>query len=175
MKHNSALLESHHLDESLLEYLQSRIGPIPEAYLSFLRVSNGGLPDPELVFYRQGENDGPCLSKFTSIDCSKGRESIDLMIEYWQLNFTQNVISIAEDGGGNYFMLSLAEKSYGHILYWDHEMNDGDDPGAHMEWLADDFSDFLRGLEECPDNSQDEQVQLYQPPEVSKKPWWRIW
>ncbi len=60
-----------------------------------------------------------------------------------------NSIAIAADGGGNRFLMSLAENTFGHVYFWDHERIDTETAQVeihdfkNMYFIASSFEEFL--------------------------------
>lgn len=133
-------------DINNLEKLYS--STLPQDYKSFLTEYNGGFPDDnmfrspffeELVGVRY-------FFGFNSISC------MDLMshIKTFKNRVPENVIPIGEDDCGNLFCLSLRDKDYNAVYFWDHELEaDEDEPPteSNLFKLTNNFNEFLEGLE----------------------------
>lgn len=131
--------------------------PLPESYLDYLRQSNGGTFRNSTVDLPQLDDETVLNYMFTTID-----PSYDIVAEYRMLRGMDRIpvqsLPIADDPGGNKFLISLEPATYGHVFFWDHE-NEPEDGGArladfpHMIDLADDFATFIANLKADEDGS----------------------
>jgi cell wall assembly regulator SMI1 len=115
----------------------------PEDYRNFLAKVNVGMPESNIIkiqklvtsismFYGVSNNDTYDIS--ANVDTFSGR-------------LPDQVISIAEAGGGNQICLQL---DTGAVFFWDHEMEATEDEVPsydNMSLLAPSFNDFLQMIQ----------------------------
>jgi len=143
--------------ESDITKFEAQLGfRLPLDYREFLLRYNGGDPVVGVVYGRDDDPDvpyqsGDAVRYFLKLPTAAGEVS-----DYEQLRPTaeipcelpRNILPIAEDSGGNLFVLELG-KGAGRIRFWDHESSD--EPIDQHRILADSFGDFLtrfRSVEE---------------------------
>jgi hypothetical protein len=124
--------------------------PLPESYVEYLRQSNGGTFRINTVDLPQLGDETVLNYMFTTID-----PSYDIVEQYRMLRGMDRIpvqsLPIADDPGGNKFLISLEPATYGQVFFWDHE-NEPEDGGArvadfpNMTHLADDFATFIANL-----------------------------
>ena len=118
---------------------------LPEDYKVFLSKYNGGQPKPAIqpkvksdVQWIYGMVTEPYYaSLFQHLDMFQGR------LPSWY-------IPIANDSGGNLYIMSLYEENRGLIAFWDHE-NEAEEGQAdeyfdNITFVASSFTDFLDQL-----------------------------
>ncbi|MGH6613467.1 SMI1/KNR4 family protein [Sphingomonas sp.] len=136
-------------DSNLLK-LEALLGAsLPESYQAFLRQSDGGtfrddivaIPGNDTVLNYMFSTVGPDYDIFKEYDNLRGMDRIPVQ-----------ALPIADDPGGNLFLLSVEADSHGHVFFWDHE-HEPEDGGSriadfpNMLDLADDFAVFIAGLQ----------------------------
>lgn len=70
--------------------------------------------------------------------------------EYAGKQFPMDRLPVARDEYGNLYTLSLREKDFGSVWFWDHEeeADEGDPPSEdNIEHRADGWNEFLAGLQ----------------------------
>jgi hypothetical protein len=158
-KDTPVVLESRgpEASESDIARFESQLGyKLPLDYREFLLRYNGGDPVVGVVNGRDDDPDvpyqsGDAVRYFFKLPTAAG--DVD---EYERLlppaeipsELPRDVLPIAEDSGGNLFILELG-KGAGRIRFWDHESFD--EPLEQHRILADSFGDFLtrfRSVEE---------------------------
>ncbi|WP_276501883.1 SMI1/KNR4 family protein [Terrimonas pollutisoli] len=118
---------------------------LPDDYKNFLLKYNGGEPKPAIeptiksdVQWIYGMVSEPYFaSLFQHLDTFQGR------LPSWY-------IPIANDSGGNLYVMSLYEENHGVIAFWSHE-NEAEEGQAdqyfdNMQFVAPSFTDFLNQL-----------------------------
>jgi hypothetical protein len=118
------------------------------AYRDFLLTHNGGRPENNLI-------DLPGLDDTTGVNDFYGLQpgdDYDLRreLEVYDGRIPPGALPIAEDPGGNLFLLSLANGSKGAVFFWDHE----EEPPHAADWsdfpnvyrIAGSFEDFLSSI-----------------------------
>lgn len=119
---------------------------LPKDYKDFLFDHNGGIPSPNIepnaksdVRFIYGMVKEPYYASiFQAIDTFKNR------IPSWY-------IPIANDSGGNLYLMSLFKDNHGLIAFWRHEEEtegDADQYFDNMSIVANTFSEFINQLVE---------------------------
>jgi len=108
---------------------------LPQKYIEHILVVNGGKPLEDTF-------NGKRVHYFHSI--KYGDYPLHEIIEDIKDVLPDNLFPFAEDEGGNAFCISLSEENNGEIYIWYHDMDDED----KVEFLADSFEDFMKGLTE---------------------------
>ena len=117
---------------------------VPE-YREFLLRHNGGRPDDNSI-------DLPDLDDSTVVNDFFGLlpgDDYDIRgeLEMYDGRIPPGALPIAEDPGGNLFLLSLAGDTKGAVFFWDHE-----EENAHR--IAGSFEEFLASIK--PDEEEAE-------------------
>lgn len=120
---------------------------LPNDYREFLIKFNGGGPYPNGVALQYGDtdvqyifgmHDGPFYSNFFAY--------LDAYVDRVPTGY----IPIANDSGGNLFIMSLRPENFGEISFWRHEfeLKEGDtaDYFDNTEVLTNSFGSFLKML-----------------------------
>jgi len=98
---------------------------LPIAYKEFLLKYNGGIPDESYIdFNAQKINiSSDEIKRFYGFG---GKTTNDLVHKLNSIgdNLPKGMIFIANTHGGNFFLLSLRQDSYGEVFYKDHEYED---------------------------------------------------
>lgn len=118
---------------------------LPDDYKEFLIKHNGGVPQPNIeptvksdIQWIYGMVEGPYYaSLFQHLDMFEGR------LPSWY-------IPIANDSGGNLYIMSLYPENHGLIAFWDHESEaeegEADEYFDNMTFVASSFGHFLNQL-----------------------------
>ncbi|MBZ9560089.1 SMI1/KNR4 family protein [Halomonas coralii] len=98
---------------------------LPEAYKSFLLKYNGGVPLESYIDFEAEKLKlpGDEIKKFYGLNAKPANDILHKMKEIG-CNLPAGLIFIANTHGGNFFLLSLREDSYGEVFYKDHELED---------------------------------------------------
>jgi hypothetical protein len=121
--------------------LETLIGrELPEDYLSFLLEVNGGCP---LLDTFSNEKCSCAVNDFFFLGDETSSESLAWNYRNRPAAQAGDCLPFAGDGGGNLFLLDLAD---GSVKLWIH-----DEPGREISHLARNFCEFIDGLEENPD------------------------
>jgi hypothetical protein len=88
----------------------------------------------------------------TSFTLAGGAESdrLDRVYELVGDVLPPDAVPIAEDWGGNFYCLMLSGPQAGHVVYWDHERDEGD---HRVEPVAGSIGEFFSGLVPDPTES----------------------
>ncbi|MGY4398486.1 hypothetical protein ACVWZA_003694 [Sphingomonas sp. UYAg733] len=135
-------------DVTKLEALMG--GKLTESYAEYLGQSNGGSFRADIV-------DLPFMNDATVLNYMYSTVNPDYNIfeEYKMLRgmdrIPEQALPIADDPGGNVFLISFESKTYGNVFFWDHEREPGDGGSRiadfpNMTLLANDFAVFISGL-----------------------------
>lgn len=126
-------------DLARLEGIMGR--PLPEQYRSFLLRTNGGRPKPDSIDIEGSHFRATDVQVFHGIDTEIEADNILWNLEILEGCKENHLLPIACDSGGHLFMLILAEKDYGHVLYFDMFTMP-----PHPYHIANDFNEFLAKL-----------------------------
>jgi hypothetical protein len=117
---------------------------LPQDYKDFLLRHNGGRPKPNIVpsiksdvQWIYGMVDEPYYA------------SISQHIDMFHKRIPSWYFPIANDSGGNLYLMSLYQENHGLIAFWNHEGETGGDADQYfdnMTIVANSFSDFLNEL-----------------------------
>ncbi|MGO4127651.1 SMI1/KNR4 family protein [Inquilinus sp. YAF38] len=137
-----------------LSKLEQLVGaPVPQSYADFLSQSNGGSFQADIVALPELGTETVLNYMFSTVD-----GSYDIVREYANLRSMDRIpvqtLPIADDPGGNLFLLSVEQDRNGAIFFWDHEREPPDGGSAiadfpNMTRVADDFATFIRALKEA--------------------------
>ncbi|WP_289055996.1 SMI1/KNR4 family protein [Carboxylicivirga marina] len=126
---------------------------LPSDYRDFLIENNGGCPKPSTN--KIPETDVQCIYGIHEGDYWANLiEHIDMFKE----RIPSNTIPIANDSGGNLFLLSLRQDSKGEVWFWDHEEEAEESGHEYFENItkaADSFNNFIDNLYEWIDPNED--------------------
>jgi SMI1-KNR4 cell-wall len=119
---------------------------IPEFYVFFLSIQNGGQPElNNIYFVENGEPSGSNIESFGRFcfeyetEGAKS-ESIEGFEELNQLRLSGKRFVFARDGVGNYYSMSTEKEDTGVIYFWDHET-------GQQHFVCNSFVEFLNSLE----------------------------
>ena len=127
---------------------------VPQDYKAFLLRFNGGIPEESCIDFN-GEKlniPGEDIKFFFNIG-KKVTNTLKHKMDSIGDNLPAKIIYIANTHGGNFFLLSLRDDSYGSVYYKDHEYEDTLDfdplnnlfPESIVK-VADNFDEFLSRL-----------------------------
>ena len=147
--------------EAQIVGLESLIGAsLPEDYKDFLRVHNGGHPEPDAFLFSndfgEGEEDVvECFFPLRDADCQEVDDTVDGLPDWpvhcawedlqqdlrdlYECELEHQILPIGADGSGNYIAIVLDSDQAGAIVFFEHEM-------ATVSPLAPSFASFLSGL-----------------------------
>ena len=140
-----------------LETAENELGyALPEEYKYFLLKYNGGVPVESYINFEADKLNlpGDEIKKFYGLGVKPTNDIVHKMkgIGY---NLPEGLIFIANTHGGNFFLLSLRDDSFGQIFYKDHEFEDKSsfDPSDNIlpesiVKISNSFDDFLVRLYE---------------------------
>ncbi len=127
--YKNLIYSSSKADIGSISKAEVRVGHnFPNGYLEFCQEYNGAKLKNAKISLSKGEVYE--VRQFTPVH-SLGISTVEL----WD----DNLIAIAEDSGGNYFVFKKPE--LGSVYYWDHETED-------LKHLCDSFLKFLKLIEE---------------------------
>ena len=117
---------------------------LPVDYKNFLIKYNGGRPNPNVVPSVQSD-----VQWIYGMVDEPYYASIFQHIDIFQKRIPSWYFPIANDSGGNLYLMSLYHENYGLIAFWRHEEEtDGvaDQYFDNMSIVANSFTDFLNQL-----------------------------
>ena len=130
-------------DIELFEF-QKEIGvALPQGYIDFLKVVDGGVVDEDNnLFYSVPKDfDDDCVELFSLYALVKGGEYQTVRSNYfcYQGRIPSGLLAIGEDGFGNQICINCDSKKLGQIYFWNHE-------NLKIYPLASNLSNFFKGL-----------------------------
>jgi cell wall assembly regulator SMI1 len=136
--------QNRQLESSDLARIEEKMGrPLPEAYRAFLLAHNGGRPEPDAIQIPSWDFRTTDVKVFFGLDDEV--ECCDLL---WHPDWLEgclenHLLPIADDSGGNNFVLVLADEDYGQVYYFDAR-----EIPPRPYFVAKDFPEFLSKLRE---------------------------
>lgn len=140
-----------------LEGAENELGyALPKAYKDFLLKYNGGVPVESYIDFEAEKLKlpGDEVKKFYGLGVKPVNDIVHKMKEIGY-NLPKGFIFIANTHGGNFFLLSLRDDSFGQVFYKDHEFEDKSpfDPSNNIlpesiVKISNSFDDFLVRLYE---------------------------
>src|SRR5690349_11853951 len=124
---------------------------LPIIYRNFLKAHNGGIPESEndIVVPEWGES---IVNIFNGVNLEGDRGKnygLDENTERFSDRFPiQEVLIIADDPGGNQFLMGVSPERSGIIYFWDHEAwdDEADDCLPELIKISDSFDGFIAML-----------------------------
>ncbi|MEJ2046409.1 MAG: SMI1/KNR4 family protein [Reinekea sp.] len=142
--HNPAVTANPY-GEIDVEYLNRFLSTLPStppaSYIEYLRTRNGGKFKNNMVFL-SGKH-FCSVHEYFGLLLKPSYLSLEENYNRYKDRINKYFLPIATDPGGNIFGISLNEKSYGEIYFWEHEYEGQDKP---LVWLSNDFSSFISSL-----------------------------
>ena len=130
--------------QDIVDFEEENNIKLPEDYKQFLIEHNGGQPFP-------------CISPISDVQWIYGMvHEPNYASLFWHIDIFQRRIPgwyfpIANDSGGNLYLMSLYHENHGTIAFWDHEgetEGDADQYFDNMKFVANSFTEFLNQLTE---------------------------
>lgn len=126
--------------------LEKRFGCVlPEAYVRFLRETNGGRPKPR-AFHGLRENDEAMVQHFLSVDGDEHTNLVENAAFFREYHDVPNsLLPIGRTTSGDLVCIGVAPGNRGQVWFWSH-----DHPvREEATWkLAEDFDAFLSTFHE---------------------------
>ncbi len=130
---------------------------LPSDYKEFMLQVNGGTPEEDLIFrftdvVTKKVNNSDLRELFVFyFDEEKNEDSFDDILRIYNSMVAEQLIPpfflpIGDDSGGNPICINLSNDDYGAILFCDHELENTDTGFLAASKIADDFTEFLKGL-----------------------------
>jgi cell wall assembly regulator SMI1 len=138
--------------EENIESLEKSVGvKLPNDYRRFLTEQNGGRCRECTVKLPTGER--VVLICFLAEETPLDTESIDFVRTTISDRLPGDLIPIAREPFGNFFVLDLNKNMFGHILFWDHELSPEHESPSREACLhvTESFTDFLSSIEQKSD------------------------
>jgi len=140
-------------DLETIETLEVQIGyKLPDDYKRFLLTTNGGAPVNRAIDVKEnGENSEWLVRYFFGLHDGEFWASLKKAIDTLEGRKPKQFIPIANDYGGNNFLLDLSEKNFGKVSFWNHEseVEKGGNYYENIMPLFDSFSEFCSKLKEA--------------------------
>jgi SMI1-KNR4 cell-wall len=93
---------------------------LPDSYLRFLLLYNGGLPAPDVVDVENLPGGSTDIQEFMGIGLDIGTSNISWNLEHFQETYQgSRLLPIARDSGGNIFFLQEAKDGDWAVIYYD--------------------------------------------------------
>ncbi len=130
-----------------VEDVELKLGyELPSEYRIFLQKTNGGIPKPDAVKH-EGEY-WDYVAYFYAVRNGLYADDLFRNLEEYREMVPSHYLPIGESPGGNLYCLSLKNKDFGAVYFWDHdEANyDGEPWEENMTLLAKSLSEFTEGL-----------------------------
>lgn len=130
--------------------LEARLGrKLPDDYRQFLAAHNARELTPHQIPISNVAHSSTVSVREVCCFCPGQPCDINYTYRTYAHRLPKGFFPIASDPGGNLFIMSLNDASYGAIFFWDHEneADDGNEP--HMDNvypLAPTWSDFIAML-----------------------------
>ena len=131
--------------------LEKRIGfSLPDSYQKFLIQYNGGNPEPDCFIIPNCQHIYSIINNLWGVLPNQWND-LEENIEIFEHRFPQGFISIGRDLGSSQILISLEEKTYGKIYYWDVEEEPQDDINriedySNLFLVAENFESFLSNI-----------------------------
>jgi len=140
------------LSKNDLDIYAKRLGLVlPNDYVEFMTLHNGGTPEEDVVF---DFIDPVTRKKITTdirgfyifYDCEN--DNYDNIVSVYNMmsnegEIRENFLPFADDSGDNVVCMCLSKEHYGEIYYCDRELEEPDSGYLVMSKIADSFTDFL--------------------------------
>lgn len=122
-------------------------GKMPPEYWMWMKLYNGGRPE-RAVFNIPSEKGGVYSDSFVNWFYSVSEDrSLNFLTKnklyIIQPRFEKGLIAVAEDGFGNMVLLSIREKDYGQVFFWDHEKEEEE----AVAFVAKNWVEFINSLQ----------------------------
>jgi hypothetical protein len=124
---------------------------LPVQYRSFLKTQNGGIPEAENDISIPGWGES-MVNIFNGLNLAGDdgknyglNESIEMFNDRFPI---KEVLVMADDPGGNQFLIGVSPERHGIIYFWDHEAWDDEAENCLPELIkiADSFDAFIAVL-----------------------------
>jgi hypothetical protein len=150
------------LDDKKIDSFEARWNiKLPPEYRAFLLRTNGGMPEPEVLFHfvERGKPSDSVLDQFYILRKGADDPNLDEALETFiaTRRMPATFLPFAYDQFGNQICISVAGKDVGRVYFWSHEREPADpaedsDPSIdNVSLIADSFSSFLDALTPVPD------------------------
>jgi len=141
----SVLLSGEKFSQTAFDkFCQKNLLNFPQQFIKFLSQYNDGELEVNFV-----DGFDECCIRYFFGTTSEAYSNIEDVFECYKGRMPNNCIPIAEAEGGNLVCISLFNKTYGKIYFWDHETMDVED-GEKCEYsiesmplIAGNFDDLL--------------------------------
>ena len=123
---------------------------LPNDYSCFLKDYNGGKPKLDsLKIYKRKKEELWSLRYLFGIHHKEYWASIFWVIKSLENRIPNEFLPIAENGGGDYYVMNLSKEKFGQIFIWDHN-NESEKNGTkyykNLTHLFNSFSELVNNL-----------------------------
>ncbi|WP_067145650.1 SMI1/KNR4 family protein [Pseudotamlana agarivorans] len=136
--------------KEILEF-ERQIGfPLPNNYSDFLKINNGGQPEFDSIKVKIGkEIQLWSIKYFFGLHNKEYWASMYSTLKSLKNRIPTEFLPIANDGGGNYYLVNLSKDSFGKIYFWNHNTeskNNGNKYYGNIIYLFDSFLELTTNL-----------------------------
>jgi cell wall assembly regulator SMI1 len=127
----------------LADFERTLPAALPDDYRAFLRVHNGGRPEPS-GFAIPGLGDRSGIARFLALDGAPW-DDLEAHLRMYSGRIPRGWLPVAYDDCGNLLLMPLAGPARGRLFFWDHEA-EGDGTAAPTWEVAESFARLLERL-----------------------------
>ncbi|MFD0991062.1 SMI1/KNR4 family protein [Mariniflexile jejuense] len=115
--------------KAILEF-EKQIGfSLPKNYSDFLKANNGGQPKLDTITVNiEKENQLWSLKYFFGLHNKEYWASMFSTLKSLKNRIPTEFLPIANDGGGNFYIINLSKENFGKIYFWNHN-NESENSG----------------------------------------------
>lgn len=131
------------------EFQKTVVLPLPDAYREFLKLHNGGRPNPSSFEFRNAEGTSERSRVHYFFGLHSGRVgNLKFQFENYQDRVPLGLLPVATDPFGNLILLKLIGKHDAPVFFWDHEEESEDDEPYwdNIFQINLSFQDFIKSL-----------------------------
>jgi len=135
-------------DAELSNFQKSLGLPIPIAYCQFLKLHNGGRPNPSSFEFKNADGKLERSRIHYFFGLHSGRVgNLRSQFETYHDRIPLGLLPVATDPFGNLILLKLIAKPDGPVFFWDHENEGEDEPTwENVFQINPSFEDFTKSL-----------------------------
>jgi len=142
------LSEESVTDAALAEFQKTIVFPLPDTYRQFLKLHNGGRPNPSSFEFKnaQGKPERSRVHYFFGLHSGRVG-NLKSQFENYQNRVPLGLLPVATDPFGNLILLRLIVKPDAPVFFWDHEEESDDEPyWDNILQINASFQDFIKSL-----------------------------
>lgn len=139
------------IKEKDLKALQEMIGfELPDDYSVFLKLYNGGKPKLDsLKIHKRKKEELWSLGYFFGLHNKEYWASIFWAIKSLENRIPKEFLPIADNSGGDYYVMNLSKEKFGQIFIWEHNnesAKNGTKYYKNTTFLFHSFSELIQNL-----------------------------